>query len=337
MFNKKFKLAAIGVSVALLLGACSGGNPSADAEGKEYNLKMSLTVADSSTWFEAAEEFRDKIKEESNGRINIELYPNEQLTGGDQAKGVEALAKGSTDLSFHSTIIYSALDQKFSMPSAPFLFKNYEEVDAVMKAEGGEALAKIVESKGIKALGFGESGFRQLTNNGQLIKSPEDLKGLKIRIPGMTMYTDLFRELNADPLTMNFAEVFTSLQQGTIDAQENPVDIIYSSKLNEVQDYMTLWNYSYDPLVLGINKKLYDSMSDEDKELFDRLGKEAAERQVELSRQKTEEQIQLLKDSGMEVYEPTDAELNAFNEAVQGVYVKYAEVWGKELTDAFIK
>lgn len=89
------------------------------------------------------------------------------------------------------------------------------------------------------------------------------------------MYTDLYRSLGTDPATMTFSEVFTALQQGTIDGQENPIDVIASSKLEEVQDYLTLWNYSYDPLVLGMNKKLYDSLSDADRELFDRLGKEA--------------------------------------------------------------
>ena len=108
----------------------------------------------------------------------------------------------------------------------------------------------------MQALGFGENGFRQLTNSVREVKGPEDIKGLKLRIPGITMYTDLYRELGTDPVTMTFSEVFTALQQGTIDGQENPIDVIYSSKLNEVQDYMTMWNYSYDPLVLWNEQKV---------------------------------------------------------------------------------
>ena len=152
------------------------------------------------------------------------------------------------------------------------------------------------------ALGYGENGFRQITNDEGPIQAPQDLKGMKMRIPGITMYTDLFRELGTDPATMTFSEVFTSLQQGTIDGQENPIDVISSSKLQEVQKYLTLWNYSYDPIVLGMNKKLYDSFSDADKEMFDRLGKEATAYQIKISREKEAKQIEdlllYLRDNG---------------------------------------
>lgn len=335
-------LGTIGLATMLLLGACnsdSGGSKDSEkgAEDKEYNLKMSVTVNDSSTWYEAAKKLSDDVNEETDGRIKIEVFPNEQLSGGDSGKAVEMLSKGSTDLTFNSTIIYSILDDRFGVASAPFLFNNTDEVDKVFNGDGGEQLSKILQEKGVQPLGFGENGFRQLTNSAKEIKSPEDLSGLKIRIPGITMYTDLFRSLGADPTTMTFSEVFTSLQQGTINGQENPIDVIHSSKLNEVQDYLTLWNYSYDPLVLGMNKKLYDSMSDEDQELFTKLGKEAAKYQVELAREKEAKQLKELEASGMKLYEPTDAELAEFKEAVQPVYEKYTSIWGEDLLEAFQK
>ncbi|MBB4823514.1 tripartite ATP-independent transporter DctP family solute receptor [Sporosarcina luteola] len=332
-------LGAIGLSAMLLVGACSSAKgdteSGAGAEDKSYNLKMSVTVNDSSTWYKAAEKLANDMKEETDGRIKIEIYPNEQLSGGDSGKGVELLAKGQTDLSFHSTIIYSILDPRFGVASAPFLFKDTAGVDKVFGGEGGEAIADILREKGVETLGYGENGFRQITNSKHEIKSPEDLKSMKVRIPGITMYTDLFRELGADPTTMTFSEVFTSLQQGTIHGQENPIDVIHSSKLNEVQDYITMWNYSYDPLVLGINKKLFDSMSKEDQELFKKLGKEAAEYQVKIAREKEANQIDGLKSSGMQFYEPTDAELASFKEAVQPIYDKYQDIWGEDLLKAF--
>lgn len=337
MLKKKFGFAAIGMSAALVLGACNsdtGSEANAD-EAKEYDLKMSVTVSDSSTWYEAAEKLRDDLKEESDGRINIELYANEQLSGGDSGKAVEGLAKGSIDLTFNSTIIYSILDDRFGVASAPFLFAGTDEVDPVFAGEGGDMLKDILAEKGVHALGYGQNGFRQLTNSVREVKAPDDLKGMKIRIPGITMYTDLYRELGTDPQTMTFSEVFTALQQGTIDGQENPIDVIYSSKLAEVQDYITMWNYSYDPLVLGMNKKLYDSMSDADKELFDRLGKEAAEYQVEIAREKEASQIEELEAAGMQFYYPTEEELALFEEAVQPVYEKYEDIWGADLLKAF--
>lgn len=339
MLKKKLGFAAVGMSAALVLGACGSDTGSeanaGDGEEKEYDLKMSVTVSDSSTWYEAAEKLRDDLAEESDGRINIELFANEQLSGGDSGKAVEGLSKGSIDLTFNSTIIYSILDDRFGVASAPFLFADTDAVDPVFAGEGGDMLKEILAEKGVQALGYGQNGFRQLTNSVQEVKSPEDLKGMKIRIPGITMYTDLYRELGTDPQTMTFSEVFTALQQGTIDGQENPIDVIYSSKLAEVQDYITMWNYSYDPLVLGMNKELYDSMSDEDKELFDRLGKEAAEYQVEIAREKEASQIEELEAAGMQFYYPSEEELAQFEEAVQPVYEKYEDIWGADLLNAF--
>ncbi|MFL1997658.1 DctP family TRAP transporter solute-binding subunit [Lysinibacillus irui] len=331
-------LLAMLLIVSAILAACGGGSgESADAEGKEksYKLKMSVTVSDSSTWYEAAKKLADDMDKETDGRIKIEVFTNEQLSGGDSGKAVEGLAKGSIDLTFNSTIIYSILDQRFGVASAPFLLKDHSEVDKVFNGEGGEKLKELLAEKGVQALGYGENGFRQITNSKREIKLPEDLNGLKIRIPGITMYTDLYRSLGTDPSTMTFSEVFTALQQGTIDGQENPIDVIASSKLEEVQDYLTLWNYSYDPLVLGMNKKLYDSLSDTDRELFDRLGKEAAAYQVKIAREKEASQIEDLKSKGMNVYTPTEEELEAFKKVVQPVYDKYTDIWGEDLLKAF--
>lgn len=313
----------------------SSEDSTSSSEGEKLELKMSVTVGETSTWYEAAEKLAKDIEEETDGRITIDIFPNEQLSGGDSGKAVELLSKGQIDLTVNSTIIYSIMDERFGVPSAPFLFNNHDEVDQVFNGAGGEAIEEILREKGVEPLGYGENGFRQLTNSVREIKSPEDMEGLKIRIPGITMYTDLFRELGADPATMTWSEVFTALQQGTIDGQENPIDVIYSGKVDEVQDYITMWNYSYDPLVFGINKKLFDSMSKEDQELFKRLGKEAAEYQVQIAREKEAEQIKELEERGMKFYYPTDDEIAAFREKVQPVYDKYTDIWGADLLDAF--
>lgn len=339
---KKLLGLAVLVLMMVLVSACgSDDDTSADASsdagtgGEEYNLQMSVTVNDSSTWYQAAEKLAEDVSAETDGRIAIEVFPNEQLSGGDSGQTVEMLSSGAIDLTFNSTIIYSVLDERLGVASAPFLFRDHDEVDQVFNGAGGEALVEILREIGVEPLGYGENGFRQITNSIHEIKSPDDLDDLKLRIPGMTMYIDLFKELGADPSTMTFAEVFTALQQNTIDGQENPIDVIHSSRLDEVQDYMTMWNYSYDPLVLGINKDLFESMSDEDQEIFARLGAEAAEYQVELARELEAEQIAELEDKGMQLYYPTDAELDAFTDAVQPIYDQYEEVWGADLLESF--
>jgi len=323
----------------VIVAGCSGdddeSSKEASGEGEEMDLKMSVTVSESSTWYKAAEKLSEDIEEESDGRITIDVYPNEQLAGGDSGKTVELLSKGKIDLTFNSTIIYSILDERFGVASAPFLFKDLDEVDEVFNGEGGEELKEILRENGVETLGYGQNGFRQITNSVHEIKGPEDVEGLKIRIHGITMYSGLWKALGSDPTTMTFSEVFTALQQNTIDGQENPIDVIYSSKLDEVQDYITMWNYSYDPLALGINKELFDSMSEEDQEMFRELGQEASDYQVELAREEEEEQIEKLEDKGMEFYYPTDEELEEFKEAVQPIYDKYESIWGEDLLDSF--
>jgi tripartite ATP-independent transporter DctP family solute receptor len=333
--KKRSFFISIGLVLMLVLSAC-GQEVTGGSEDKEYNLKMSVTVGEASTWFEAAKKLAADLEAQTDGRIKMEVFPNEQLSGGDSGKGVELLVKGSTDLSFHSTIIYSILDERLGVVSAPFLFKNLDEVDAAFNGEGGEAIKEILREKGIEPLGFAQNGFRQLTNSKLEVKTPADLKGLKVRIPGITMYTDLWTQLGSNPTAMTFSEVFTSLQQGTIDGQENPIDVIHSAKFNEVQDYVTMWNYSYDPLILGINKKMFESMSQDDQDLLKKLGAEAAAYQIKLAREKESKQIEELEAAGMKLYYPTDDELAQFSDAVLPIYDKYESVWGEDLLNAFL-
>ncbi len=330
----------ISLIFSFFLFGCSSNKQqeeSSEALTKEYNLKMSITVSESSTWFKAAEQFANEVKDKTNGRIKISIYPNEQLSGGDSGKAIELLIKGSTDLTYNSTIIYSILDERFGVVSAPFLFKDLESVDKALAGEGGEAINSILREKGVEPLGFGQNGFRQATNNEHPIKSPDDIKGLKMRIPGIKMYVDLWKILGADPIKMTFSEVFTSLQQGTIDGQENPIDVIHSSKLNEVQKYITMWNYSYDPVILGMNKKLYDSLHPEDQKVIKEAAANANAYQIDLARQQETKQIEFLKENGLEFYYPTDKELEAFKETVQPIYEQYGSKWGKEFLEEFQK
>ncbi|MFC0560626.1 DctP family TRAP transporter solute-binding subunit [Halalkalibacter alkalisediminis] len=334
------------VALSLSLVACGGSNETGgdrsqdagsngDAEKKSYDLNMSVTVGNSSTWFIAAEQLAEDVAAATDGRIQISVFPNEQLSGGDSGAGVEQVMNGTTDMSYHSTIIYSIMDERLGVLSAPFLFADLEDTDVALAGEGGEAIKDIIRENGVETLGFGQNGFRQLTNSKQPVQGPEDLQNLKVRIPGISMYTDLWREFGADPTTMTFSEVFTALQQGTIDGQENPIDVIHSSQLAEVQKYITMWNYSYDPLILGINKDLFDSMSAEDQEILRNAAADANAYQIQMARDKEAEQIAELKEAGMEFYEPTDAELEAFRQAIEPIYEKYENVWGADLLNSF--
>lgn len=334
--SKIWILLIVSAILSLVFAGCSSSAGS-DAGEKKMNLKMSVTVGNTSTWYKAAEQFAKEVEEESDGRIKIKVYPNEQLSGGDSGKAVEGLAKGTIDFTYNSTIIYSILNERLGVLSAPFLFSDLNAVDEKLNGEAGEEIKKILREIGVEPLGFGQNGFRQVTNSKVEIKSPEDIEGLKIRIPGIKMYTDLWTELGADPTTMTFSEVFTALQQGTIDGQENPIDVISSSKLNEVQGNMTMWNYSYDPLILGMNKKKFDSLSDGDKKIIQTAAANANKFQIEQARKLEEEQIKGLEEAGLKIYYPTEEEISQFKEVSQPIYDKYKDVWGEDLLNAFQK
>lgn len=326
--------------VSLVFVGCNKGQEEPAAGGQEevkpVKLKMSVTTADSSTWTIGAKKFAELVKERSDGKIEIAVYPNEQLSGGNQPKGIEMLQAGATDLSLHSNIIYSVIDPKYGVISLPWLLTTEEQVDEkLINGPAGEKFKEMLREKGVECLAYGENGFRQITNSKKEIKSPADMSGLKIRIPGIQMYTDLYQALGADPTVMNFAEVFTALQQNTIDGQENPTDVIYSSKLYEVQDYISLWNYSYDALILGINKELFDGFDADTQKLLSDAAEEAMDFQRDLNREKGGDQVKYFEDQGMTVTTLTDDEIAAFQKQVEPVYEKYGPIIGEDVIDLF--
>ena len=333
------KRIAIILSILILstsLVAC--GNKDVDTGGgkkDKVQLKMSVTSADGSTWTKGANKFAELVSEKTNGEVEVKVYPNEQLSGGNQGKGVEMLRNGAIDISFHSNIIYSIMDERFGVISLPWLLPDYETVDEKLNGTGGEAINEILDEIGIVGLGFGENGFRQITNSKRPIKTPEDMEGLKIRIPGIKMYISLYKALGSDPQAMNFAEVFTSLQQKAIDGQENPTDIISSSKIYEVQDYLSVWNYSYDAIILGINKDKFESFDEKTQQAIREAAEEACEFQVQLNRELEEEQLQMFEEKGMEITRLTPDEIAAFQAKMGPVYAEYESIIGKDLIDAF--
>jgi tripartite ATP-independent transporter DctP family solute receptor len=189
--------------------------------------------------------------------------------------------------------------------------------------------------KNIVGLGYGQNGFRQLTNNVRPVETPADIAGMKIRIPGIKMFISLFKALGADPITMNFGEVFTALQQGTIDGQENPLDTIASSKINEVQKYMTVWNYSYDVIILGMNKDKFESFDPATQQILKDAAKEACLYQRQITRDLDAVHTKNFIDGGVEVNELTPEQMGVFRDKVQSVYTEYEPIMGKELMDIF--
>lgn len=339
---KKRLLAGIMCAVmALGVAGCGGGGGSSEGGGdaKAVNLKMAVTPSETSVWMVAANEFKKLVEERTEGRYTVTIYANEQLAAGDQTKGVEMLFNGTTDVDLHSSMIISNVVPELSVISMPWLFPNgYDSVDEYIFNEGSTGstfIKEAIAAKGAHVVGIGENGFRQITNNKTPINSAADMAMLKVRIPAISILIDVFKELGADPTQMAFSEVFTALQQGAIDGQENPYDTIRSAKVQEVQKYMTIWNYCYDPIVLSVSGNIWNKLSDEDKAIFEAAGKEACATQVAASREMDAEIIEEFKGIGVEVNELSNEAIEEMKTVVAPVYDKYRAEFGDESFAAF--
>ncbi len=325
-------------AVILLSSAACLYSPLPALGGTQYEkvtLKMSTIGTETNSDTQSARKLAAEVLEETGGNIKIEVYPTDQLAGGDMTKSVELLAMGTTDIMISSVGTLSSINQKLQVSNLPWLFADYEEANRVIQATGAKFWNKLLEERGIMLVDYIHNGLRQVTNGKRPIKTPDDVKGLKIRVPGGAVYMAVFRALGADPVAMNWSEVFTALQQGTIDGQENGFTVTNSNNLFEVQKYLTVWNYMYECNLCVVNKRKFEKLRPETQEYLRRKIGEACA----WGRNMVETGEDALKakfiEKGMEIHELTDSELAAFRAAVRQVREEYQTKYGKEACAAF--
>lgn len=338
---KRFFAFILTVVMALSLVACGGDSTSDSSDSDavipdgEISLRIGTSASDTSAITQGAQWFADKLNERTGGLVTVKVYSSDSISGGAQAKGIEMLMDGSADMTFHSNLIYSTLDARLNVISLPWMFDGYEDVDDTLAGEAGDAIANILDEYGIKVLGFAQNGFRQITNNVREIKTVADLDSLQIRINNSQMQLNLFQALGADPLNMNFPEVFTALQQGSIDGQETPIDVTYSSNIHEVSKYLSVWNYMYDSFILGINKVTFESFSPELQQIIIETADEACTYQRQLIRENEETQLAEIEESGVVVTPYEEIDIDAFKEAAEVIYDEYEPIVTPELLALF--
>ncbi|GHE21727.1 DctP family TRAP transporter solute-binding subunit [Halomonas urumqiensis] len=314
---------------AAVAAAMTAGTASAE------QLRLSHNTGDSTTWHQGAERFAELVSEKTGGEHSVRVFPNAQLSGGDQMRQAEMVGRGSLDLLVTSAINVTPLVPEMAVFSLPYLYANYDQVDATTQGEPVELLEAILEDKGIMVLAWGENGFRELTNSVGPIRTPEDMQGLNVRVAG-PMYVDVMNALGANPQQMQWTETMTALQQGVVDAQENPIGaVIIPQQVYEVQDYLTAWHYSYDPIFLGISKEKWDGYDADTQAAIREAAEEAMAYQVEITRESTAEGLDFLREQGMEIAELSEEEIAAFREATQPAFDEWAEQVGPEIVAAF--
>lgn len=321
---------ALSLAAALLFSAAWGGE-----QFEKVTLKMSTIGSETNSDTQAARKLAKEVLEETGGNIKIEVYPTDQLAGGDMTKSVGLLIHGTIDIMTSSVGTLSSINPNLQVSNLPWLFADYAEANRVIQATGAAYWNRLLEQRGIMLVDYIHNGLRQVTNGKRPIRTPDDVKGLKIRVPGGAVYMAVFRTLGADPVAMNWSEVFTSLQQGTIDGQENGFTVTNSNNLFEVQKYLTVWNYIYEANLCVVNKAKFEKLKPETQAyLKKKIGEACA-----WGRDMVETGEDALKakfvEKGMEIHELTGEELVAFRAAVQPVLEEYKAKYGQEACAAF--
>ena len=239
------------------------------------------------------------------------------------------------DLAAYATCVMAVIDEQLSVATIPWIFDDYQHAREIIDNTGGEYYAERLEAKGITYLGSFHNGFRQITNSKREVRTPEDVKRLKIRVPGSEVYMKFFKTLGADPVAMSWSEVFTAIQQGTIDGQENGICITESAKMDEIQDYLTLWNYTYENDLFVANTEIWESLEQKTRDLLQEKAKEACEWGRDTVEQEEADIVEEFRSEGMTVTELTEEELDAFKEEISGVKQEFIEKYGKKACEAF--
>ncbi len=306
------------------------------------------STGETSTWAQAGYYFNALMQESTGGAVKVEVYPGEQLTNGDQKAGIQALMDGSPiQVSLHSNLIYANFDPRFNAVSLPYIYKDYSDVDRILGGEAGEKLKQVLAEKGLKCEGIAENGFRQITNSKQPITKVDDLANIKMRICSNDLCAEVYKEWGCDASVMNWAETYTALQQGTVDGEENPETAIASASVQDVQDYISLWNAYYDCLFFCINQAAYDQFTDSQKAVIDANAAKAVAYQKELNRKQVDELVAEWKSNGaMQVTELSEVDSDSFRNAASGAADWYkgqlvasgmSEADAQSFIDAFTK
>ncbi|MFR5600918.1 MAG: TRAP transporter substrate-binding protein [Lachnospiraceae bacterium] len=293
-------------------GEAAGGN---GPVGDPITLTFGHGQAEGHPYQKAALHFKELVEKESGGSITVTVAPNGTL--GDERESVEALQMGTMDISVAVAAALSGFDSNMDVFNMPYLFDSREEAFKVLDGEVGQNLFANLENQGIKVMGTYDLGFRSMTNSLRPIQTPEDCQGIRVRTLESSVCVDALGALGMDAVSMSFSELFTSLQTGAVDGQENPLFTIYNSRFYEVQKYLSLTEHFYPVCPLMISNITWNKLSPEQQVIVEKALKESVEYERQLAGEELASMLDGLKESGMEINEVDKA---PFIEAVQPVY-----------------
>ena len=325
------------MSLVMMLSGC-GKNSQTEKNITEYQkVRLVMTGNGTEIGIETltAKKFAKLVEEESGGNVQIEFYPNDEMTGGNTNEAVRSITEGAVDMGAYVSGTMSMLDSRLEVATIPWSFESYQEARKIIDDTGGEYYAKILSNYGLVYLGSTHNAMRQLTSNRNPVRSPQDIEGMRIRVLGGEVYRLFFSALGAEPVPLGWSELNIAIRQNFIEGQENGFFLMRSGRLNEIQKYMTVWNYLYENYLFVINRKTFEQLEPKTQKLLRDKMREACEWSrdyLESEEKKIRKQFEA---DGLEVIDLTPEELKIFQEKVQPLREKLKEKYGAEACEAF--
>ena len=322
---KGFKLNV--VMVGILIFVVSLGS----AWAAPYTIKIGTVFSPGHSHVLAYEKFKEKVEGRSNGRIKVEIYPSSQL-GGDREM-MEMISIGTLEMT--NTGLVSLYEPIFAILESPFLFRDRAHIKKVFQSPQVAEMSEALTKRNLRIVGFMENGFRNITNNKRPINSPADVKGLKIRVLENMIFVETFKALGAIPTPMPYSELFSALQQGVVDGQENPLQNILNAKMFEVQKHLALTGHIYNSLYITVNNKFWTGLPADLRKIADDSIREACDWQMDYVANLDNSLLNELKAKGMQVTSPDrDAFRKATAPAYDALYAKFGER-ARKIVEAF--
>jgi tripartite ATP-independent transporter DctP family solute receptor len=315
------------ITLAALAASCIS------VSAQEHTLRFGHLVQPGHPISQGVQNFAEIVASKSGGRIKVQELPNGVVGG--EVQQLSAAQGGVQDITMPSATAMGGVIKEFTLLDTPFSFSKPEEADALLAGPFGQALMSRLPDKGLVGLAFWETGFRNFTNSRKPIVNVEDIKGLKLRVISNPMFVESFRALGANPVPMPFPELYGALESRAMDAQENPLAIILTSKFYEVQKYLSITNHVYTANPVVISKKTWDKLSAADQKLLQDAAQEAGAYQRKLSREASVSARKELQAKGMQVNDvppPTLAKMQALTKPVTD---KFADSYDQSIVKVY--
>ncbi|MFC0524732.1 TRAP transporter substrate-binding protein [Pontibacillus salicampi] len=309
------------VAFSMLLVGYGMNRQDAKASGETIVLRLGQSKAASHPVSKGIDKFAEIVEKKSNGEIEIETYHDAVL--GSDREVIEGAQQGSLDLASSSTPNMSSFTKLFNAWDLPYIFESKKEVYQAIDGEPGDVIRKALSEKGFQVIFFPDYGFRQIVNNVKPIQVPSDLEGLKIRTTSSPIEQADFEAFGANPTPIAWQEVFTALQQGTVEGEGNSYSLLWDTKHQEVLQYATEVNYNYSSDIVLMNKEIFKSLSEEHQQVIMEAGEEAVSWQRELANMEEEEARKKFQQFGIEIYEPTEEQMKIWHQSIKPVWKEF--------------